>query len=465
MASQDQPWARALLDLQGLELVGEPAQGGDRAQPDGRVLAGRLLGDVRCGGHARQHTLTRGVCQLPLTSPSRRPTSPAIMQFWSRVGGASLPGRGPGRRYVRTRTGVRTTTTGRYGVRVLGVDPGLTRCGLGVVEGASRAAADAGRGRRGPHAADRRHRRPAAGHRARDRGVARPSTGRTRSPSSGCSASTTCAPSWAPPRPARSRSSAAARAGIPVALHTPSEMKAAVTGSGRADKAQVGAMVTRILRLTTRPEAGRRRRRARPGDLPRLARRRAGPAPRPRRRAAAAGARPMIAFVAGRVAALAPDGAVVEVGGVGLSVQCTPGTLAGAAHRRAGPPADRAGRPRGLADALRLRRRGRAGGVRAAADRERGRPAAGPGDARRARPRRAAPRGGHRGPRGADAGPGIGRKGAQRIVLELKDRLGAVRGVSAPRRVAAAGPTPAGATRCTPRCSASAGPAARPTRP
>ena len=36
----------------------------------------------------------------------------------------------------------------------------------------------------------------------------------------------------------------------------------------------------------------------------------------------------MIAFVSGRVAALAPDGAVVEVGGVGLTVQCTPGTLA-----------------------------------------------------------------------------------------------------------------------------------------
>ena len=42
---------------------------------------------------------------------------------------------------------------------------------------------------------------------------------------------------------------AATRAGIPVALHTPSEVKAAVTGSGRADKAQVGAMVTRLLRL------------------------------------------------------------------------------------------------------------------------------------------------------------------------------------------------------------------------
>ena len=45
----------------------------------------------------------------------------------------------------------------------------------------------------------------------------------------------------------------AARRGIPVALHTPSEVKAAVTGSGRADKAQVGAMVTRLLRLDAPP--------------------------------------------------------------------------------------------------------------------------------------------------------------------------------------------------------------------
>ncbi|MFI6902250.1 Holliday junction branch migration protein RuvA [Nonomuraea sp. NPDC050394] len=37
----------------------------------------------------------------------------------------------------------------------------------------------------------------------------------------------------------------------------------------------------------------------------------------------------MIASVAGKVAALAPDGAVVEVGGVGILVHCTPGTLAG----------------------------------------------------------------------------------------------------------------------------------------
>lgn len=47
---------------------------------------------------------------------------------------------------------------------------------------------------------------------------------------------------------------AASSRGIPVAMHTPSEVKAAVTGSGRADKAQVGAMVTRLLRLDAPPK-------------------------------------------------------------------------------------------------------------------------------------------------------------------------------------------------------------------
>lgn len=46
---------------------------------------------------------------------------------------------------------------------------------------------------------------------------------------------------------------AAARRGLPVALHTPSEVKAAVTGNGRADKAQVTSMITRILRLPSPP--------------------------------------------------------------------------------------------------------------------------------------------------------------------------------------------------------------------
>ncbi|WP_018658013.1 Holliday junction branch migration protein RuvA [Actinomadura flavalba] len=36
----------------------------------------------------------------------------------------------------------------------------------------------------------------------------------------------------------------------------------------------------------------------------------------------------MIAFVSGTVAATGPDGAVVDVGGVGYAVQCTPATLA-----------------------------------------------------------------------------------------------------------------------------------------
>lgn len=46
---------------------------------------------------------------------------------------------------------------------------------------------------------------------------------------------------------------AAARRGIPVAWHTPSEVKAAVSGSGDADKAQVAGMVTRLLRLSEKP--------------------------------------------------------------------------------------------------------------------------------------------------------------------------------------------------------------------
>ena len=46
----------------------------------------------------------------------------------------------------------------------------------------------------------------------------------------------------------------AARRGIPVAMHTPSEVKAAVTGSGRAGKIQVAEMVKRILKLDVIPK-------------------------------------------------------------------------------------------------------------------------------------------------------------------------------------------------------------------
>lgn len=47
---------------------------------------------------------------------------------------------------------------------------------------------------------------------------------------------------------------AAAARGIPVTMHTPSEVKAAVTGNGRAEKDQVGAMVARLLRLDAVPK-------------------------------------------------------------------------------------------------------------------------------------------------------------------------------------------------------------------
>lgn len=46
---------------------------------------------------------------------------------------------------------------------------------------------------------------------------------------------------------------AAAKRGVDVHFHTPSEVKAAVTGNGAADKAQVTAMVTRILGLQAKP--------------------------------------------------------------------------------------------------------------------------------------------------------------------------------------------------------------------
>jgi crossover junction endodeoxyribonuclease RuvC len=46
----------------------------------------------------------------------------------------------------------------------------------------------------------------------------------------------------------------AAKSGVPIALHTPSEVKAAVTGSGRADKKQVAFMVSKILSLKEIPK-------------------------------------------------------------------------------------------------------------------------------------------------------------------------------------------------------------------
>lgn len=46
----------------------------------------------------------------------------------------------------------------------------------------------------------------------------------------------------------------AAKHGLPVVMHTPSEVKAAVTGSGRAAKAQIGAAIAMILKLDEAPK-------------------------------------------------------------------------------------------------------------------------------------------------------------------------------------------------------------------
>ena len=173
----------------------------------------------------------------------------------------------------------------------------------------------------------------------------------------------------------------------------------------------------------------------------------------------------MIAFVSGRVAALAPDGAVVEVGGVGLAVQCTP----------APSPALRVGEQAQLPTSLVVREDSLT--LYGFADEDERvvfellQTASGVG------PRLAqamlavhAPDALRRAVATEDLAaltqvPGIGRKGAQRIVLELKDRLGRGPRRHDVRRPAAGASGPAGATSCTPRCSAWAGRPARPTRP
>jgi len=147
----------------------------------------------------------------------------------------------------------------------------------------------------------------------------------------------------------------------------------------------------------------------------------------------------MIAFVRGAIAALGPDGAVVEIGGVGLEVQCTPDTLA----------ALRVGEPARLATSLVVREDSLTL-YGFANDDERTvfellQTASGVG------PRLAqamlavhSPNALRRAVATEDLGalclvPGIGKKGAQRIVLELKDRLGIPEPRSAPDRTGPVG--------------------------
>ena len=137
-------------------------------------------------------------------------------------------------------------------MRVLGVDPGLTRCGLGVVDGmpGRRATLVAVDVIRTPSDADLAHR--LLGISEAIEGwleQVRPDVLAVERVFSQNNVATVMGTAQA----AGVAILAAARLGIPVALHTPSEVKAAVTGSGRAGKEQVANMVTRILALPERP--------------------------------------------------------------------------------------------------------------------------------------------------------------------------------------------------------------------
>ncbi|QMV24222.1 Holliday junction branch migration protein RuvA [Streptomyces sp. SCUT-3] len=140
----------------------------------------------------------------------------------------------------------------------------------------------------------------------------------------------------------------------------------------------------------------------------------------------------MIAFVSGRVAALGPDTAVVQVGGVGMAVHCAPRTLA---SLRVGQDATLSTSLVVREDSLTL--------YGFADDDERQvfevlQTASGvgprlaqamlavhaPDDLRRAFATEDE--------KALTAVPGIGKKGAQRLLLELKDRIGAPVGAAAP---------------------------------
>ncbi len=137
-------------------------------------------------------------------------------------------------------------------MRVLGVDPGLTRCGVGVVEGlAGRRAALVAVGveRSDPGAGIDDRLLTIADGLDRWLDAYLPDVVAIERVFAQHNVSTVMGTAQV----AGLAMVAAARRGIPVALHTPSEVKAAVTGSGRAGKAQVQHMVAQILGLSEVP--------------------------------------------------------------------------------------------------------------------------------------------------------------------------------------------------------------------
>jgi crossover junction endodeoxyribonuclease RuvC len=138
-------------------------------------------------------------------------------------------------------------------MRVLGIDPGLTRCGLGVVEGMAgrridMIAVDVVRTPAGAQVGERLMAVDAAVTAwIREHGPDTVAVERVFSQHNVRTVMGTAQASGVAVL-------AAVRHGLPLTTYTPSEVKAAVTGHGRADKSQVAAMVVRLLRLDQRPQ-------------------------------------------------------------------------------------------------------------------------------------------------------------------------------------------------------------------
>ncbi|KQO64855.1 crossover junction endodeoxyribonuclease RuvC [Curtobacterium sp. Leaf261] len=138
-------------------------------------------------------------------------------------------------------------------IRVLGIDPGLTRCGVGVVEVAANRRASL------VHVTvirtpsdmplEQRLVRIAAGI-----GAAIDEFGPDAVAVERVFAQANVRTVMGTAQAAGLALHAAASRDIPVALHTPSEVKAAISGYGNADKKQVATMVARVLGLAEAPK-------------------------------------------------------------------------------------------------------------------------------------------------------------------------------------------------------------------
>ena len=145
-----------------------------------------------------------------------------------------------------------TLYASRPPARVLGIDPGLTRCGLGVVDGVpGRPPGLVAVGVIRTVAGDEVSARLLTIEEEIERWLTeyRPDTVAVERVFSQHNVRTVMGTAQA----GAVAIVCAARRGLPVALHTPSEVKAAVTGSGRAGKEQVTTMVMRLLRMPDRP--------------------------------------------------------------------------------------------------------------------------------------------------------------------------------------------------------------------